>query len=157
MGANLFRIKPQMGPESYKTFAMVSPIETHMRQATCEEVGCDHYTQGWRVHVEALTPDLLNTAKTARFLVNGRWVPYRYREEHIADGQTYLVFEAGQPCFKASTHRAPIGRAPLFLVRDGDYRGNPRRTPTRRYDRPDQWVDDFATHQSKLADEIRKG
>jgi hypothetical protein len=148
MGAQLFRIEPAMPPQAYKTFAMVSPIETHMRQATCAEVGCDHYHQGWRVHVEALTPDLLDAAKTS-----GR----RYREEHVADGYTYLVFEAGQPCFKAATHRAPIGRPPLFLVRDGDHRGNPYGTPTRRYDRPDQWVDDFATHQNKLADEIRKG
>ncbi|MGW3135894.1 hypothetical protein [Streptomyces sp. NPDC001139] len=150
MGAvfNLNRIQPAMPPQAYKTFAMVSPIETHMRQATCAEVGCDHYTQGWKVHVEALTPDLLHAAKTS-----GR----RFREEHVAEGHTYLVFEAGQACFKASTHRAPIGRPPIFLVRDGDFRGNPRGTQTRRYDRPDQWVDDFATHQDMLADEIRKG
>lgn len=150
MGAivQLNRIQPAMPPQAYKTFAMVSPIETHMRQATCEEVGCDHYTQGWKVHVEALTPDLLHAAKTS-----GR----RYREEHVAEGHTYLVFEPGQACFKAATHRAPIGRPPIFLVRDGDFRGNPRGTQTRRYDRPDQWVDDFATHQDMLADEIRKG
>lgn len=148
MTARLFRIEPAMPPEAYKTWSMVSPIETHMRQATCEEVGCDHYTQGWRVHLEALTPELQHAARTS-----GR----KYTEQHVAEGQTYLVFEPGQPCFKAATHRAPIGRPPLFLVRDGDYRGNPRRTPTRRYDRPDQWVDDFATHQDKLADEIRKG
>ncbi|MFI0233161.1 hypothetical protein [Streptomyces sp. NPDC017086] len=148
MTARLFRIDPAMPPEAYKTWSMVSPVETHMRQATCEEVGCDHYTQGWRVHLEALTPDLQHAARTS-----GR----AYTEQHAAPGQTYLVFEPGQPCFKAATHRAPIGRPPLFLVRDGDYRGNPRRTPTRRYDRPDQWVDDFATHQDKLATEIRKG
>lgn len=148
MTARLFRIDPAMPPEAYKTWSMVSPIETHMRQATCEEVGCDHYTQGWRVHLEALTPGLQHAARTS-----GR----KYTEQHVSPGQTYLVFEPGQPCFKATTHRAPIGRPPLFLVRDGDHRGNPRRTPTRRYDRPDQWVDDFATHQTKLADEIRKG
>ncbi len=144
----LFRIQPAMPPEAYKTFAMLSPIETHMRQATCEEVGCDHYTKGWRVHVEALAPELLHAAKTS-----GR----RYREERVSEGHTYLVFEAGQACFKAGTHRAPIGRPPLFLVRDGDWRGNPRGTQSRRYDRPDQWVDDFATHQNTLADEIAKG
>jgi hypothetical protein len=144
---NVFRIDPQMPAHAYKTYAMVSPLRSHMRQATCEEVGCDHYRQGWRVHVEALTPDLLHAARTS-----GR----RYREEHVAEGHTYLVFEAGQACFKAATHRAPIGRPPLYVVRDGDHRGNPRRTQPRQL-RPDQWVDDFATHQTKLADEIRKG
>jgi len=146
--SNVFRIEPAMPPHAYKTYAMLSPITTHMRKATCEEVGCDQYRQGWRVHVQALPPDLLHAARTS-----GR----RYREEHVAEGQTYLVFEPGQPCFKAETHRAPIGRPPLFLVREGDHRGNPRGTPTRLYDRPDQWVDDFATHQDNLADELRKG
>jgi hypothetical protein len=148
MGARLFRIEPAMPSHAYKTFAMESPLHTHMRQATCEEYGCDHYHQGWRVHVEALTPDLLHAAKAS-----GR----RYREEQVAEGQTYLIFEAGQPCFRAATHRLPIGRPPLFLVKGGDWRGNPRGTQTRRYDRPDQWVDDFATHQQTLADQIQKG
>ncbi|MEV7154913.1 hypothetical protein AB0N77_09840 [Streptomyces misionensis] len=144
----VFRIEPQMGPEAYKTYAIVSPISTHMRRATCEEVGCEHYLNGWRVRVEALTPDLVRAARNS-----GR----KYTEQSIAQGETWLVFDPGQPCFKAHEHRAPIGRPPLYLVRDGDHRGNPRGTQTRRYDRPDQWVDDFATHQDTLADEIRKG
>lgn len=148
MTASLFRIEPAMGPESYRTFAVVSPIATHMRPATCEEVGCDHYTKGWRVRVEALAPDLLHAAKTS-----GR----RYREVSVAAGETYLVFEAGQPCFKARTHRAPLGRPPLYLVRDGDHRGNPRGTKTRLHQRAADWVENFAEHQQALADEIAKG
>ncbi|GHH30265.1 hypothetical protein Srubr_02810 [Streptomyces rubradiris] len=137
-----------MPPEAYRTFAIVSPVETHMRRATCEEVGCEHYLNGWRVRVENLTPQMLHAARTS-----GR----KYVEHRIAEGETWLVYEAGQPCFKATEHRAPIGRPPLYLVRDGDYRGNPRGTKARLYQRPDQWVDDFATHQQNLADEIRKG
>lgn len=143
-----FRVEPAMPAEAYKTYAVMSPVSTHMRQATCEEVGCDHYRNGWRVHVEALTPDLKLAAATS-----GR----RYREERIAEGQTYMVFEAGQPCFKASTHRAPLGRPPLYLVRDGDHRGNPRGTKARLHQRPADWVEDFAEHQQALADEIKKG
>ncbi|MFJ4682059.1 hypothetical protein [Streptomyces sp. NPDC088789] len=135
----------------------MSPLTTHMRQATCEEVGCDQFRQGWRVHLEALTPDLVHEARTARCVVNGRQVPYRYREERVAEGQTYLVFEAGQPCFRVAEHRAPIGRPPLYLVRDGDHRGNPRGTKARFHQRPDNWVEDFAEHQQALADEIKKG
>ncbi|MFE7973009.1 hypothetical protein [Streptomyces shenzhenensis] len=147
MGAQLFRIAPTMGPEAYKTYAMVSPLATHFRQATCAEVGCDHYRQGWRVRVQALTPDLLHAARTS-----GR----KYTEQQIADGETYLVFEAGQACFKASQHRAPVGRPPLYLVGDGDYRGNPRGTKPRQLT-PGHWVEDFAEHQQGLADEIKKG
>lgn len=145
---SVFRIEPAMPPEAYKTFAVMSPVQTHMRQATCEEVGCDQYRQGWRVRVEALTPDLLHAAKTS-----GR----RFTEQQITEGETYLVFEAGQPCFKAGTHRAPLGRPPLYLVRDGDHRGNPRGTKARLHQRPGDWVEDFAEHQQALADEIKKG
>lgn len=145
---SLFRVDPAMGPEAYRTFAVMSPVETHMRPATCEEVGCDQYRQGWRVHIEALTPDLLYAAKTS-----GR----RYREEHIAEGQTYLLFEPGQACFKAATHRAPLGRPPLYVVRDGDHRGNPRGTKARVHARAADWVENFAEHQLALADEIAKG
>lgn len=154
---NLFRIDPLMPAHAYKTYAIVSPISTHMRQATCAEVGCEHYLNGWQVRVENLTPDLLHTAKTARVTVNGRQVPYRYREQRVAEGETWLVYDAGQPCFKASTHRAPLGKPPLYLVRDGDYRGNPRGTKARLHQRADNWVEDFAEHQQALADEIKKG
>jgi hypothetical protein len=100
------------------------------------------------VHIEALTPDLVEAARKS-----GR----RYREEHIAEGQTYLVFDAGQPCFRASQHRARVDRPPLYIVRDGDYRGNPRGTKARLHQNPANWVEDFATHQQAIADEIEKG
>jgi hypothetical protein len=148
MTANVFRIEPAMPPQAYKTYAMVSPLGTHTRQATCEEVGCDQYRQGWRVRVETLTPDLLHAARNS-----GR----KYTEQHIAEGETYLVFEPGQACFKAATHRAPIGRPPLYVVRDGDHRGNPRGTKARLHQRAENWVEDFAEHQQALADEIKKG
>ncbi|MET7944288.1 hypothetical protein [Streptomyces sp. NPDC005302] len=145
---DVFRIEPAMPPEAYRTFRITSPLKTHMRQATCEEIGCDQYRNGWRVHVEALTPDVVHAAKTA-----GR----RYREEHLGEGQTWLVFEAGQPCFRARQHRAPLGRPPLYVVQDGDHRGNPRGTKARVHARPSDWVENFAEHQQALADEIKKG
>lgn len=143
-----FRIEPRMDPTAYKTYAMVSPLSTHFRPASCAEVDCPHYLNGWRVRLENLTPDLQHAARTS-----GR----RYREQHVTDGETYLVFEAGQACFKASQHRARVDRPPLYIVRDGDHRGNPRRTKARLHQRAQDWVEDFATHQQKLADEIKKG
>lgn len=148
MSVHLFRPQPLMDAAAYKTYAMVSPLSTHFRPATCAEVDCPHYLNGWRTRVETLTPELLRTARNS-----GR----HYTVEQVAQGESYLVFSAGQPCFKASQHRARIERPPLYVVRDGDHRGNPRGTKARLFQRPDQWVDDFATHQQKLADEIQKG
>jgi hypothetical protein len=143
-----FRIEPQMDASAYKTYALVSPLSTHFRPATCAEVDCPHYLNGWRVNNEALTPDLRQAVATS-----GR----KYRLEIISAAESWLVFEPGQPCFKASQHRKRSDRPPLYVVRDGDHRGNPRGTKARLHQRPENWVEDFAEHQQKLADEIRKG
>jgi len=145
---DLSRIQPLMGPEAYKTYEMRSPLATHFRPGTCAEAQCAHYLNGWQVHVEKLTAELLHAAKTS-----GR----KYTEQQLAPGQTYLVFEAGQPCFRHREHRIRVDRPPLYVVRDGDYRGNPRRTKARLHQRPENWVEDFATHQQAIADEIEKG
>jgi hypothetical protein len=141
-------LQPKMDAAAYKTYEVRSPLATHFRPATCAEVNCPQYVNGWRVRVEALTPDLLHAARNS-----GR----KYAEQRVAEGETWLVFEAGQPCFKAAQHRTRTDRPALYLVRDGDWRGNPRGTKARLHQRPDNWVDDFAEHQQKLADEIEKG
>lgn len=141
-------IEPLMGPESYKSYVISQPLSTHWRRATCEEIGCRDFLHGWRVRVEGLPPELLHVARTS-----GR----RYSELPVAEGETWLVFDAGQSCFRASEHRAPVGRPPLYLVRDGDRRGNPRGTKARLHQRPESWRDDFAEHQQTLADAQQRG
>ena len=148
MAFQVSRPQPLMDAAAYKTYEMRSPLSTHFRPATCAEVDCPHYLNGWRVHLEALTPDLQEAARKS-----GR----RYREERVAEGQTYLVFEPGQQCFRVSQHRARVDRPPLYIVRDGDHRGNPRGTKARLHQNPANWVEDFATHQQAIADEIEKG
>jgi hypothetical protein len=142
------RIEPLAGAEAYKTYGIRMPLTTHWRKATCAEVECPDHTHGWRVRVENLTPDLVHTARTC-----GR----RFRELSVAEGETYLVFEAGQPCFRASDHRVRVERPELYVVRDGDWRGNPRHTTPTVHSGPDSWVDDFATHQQTLADAANEG
>ena len=142
------RIEPLMEPGAYKTYAIVSPLATHFRPATCAEVDCPHFLHGWRTRIETLTAELLREARNS-----GR----HYTVQQIAEGESYLVFQAGQPCFKASQHRTRMDRPPLYIVRDGDHRGNPRGTKARLHQRPENWVEDFAGHQQKLADEIEKG
>jgi len=141
-------LEPLMGPESYKTYEIRQPLTSHFRPATCEEIGCDHYLHGWRVRVEGLPAQMLHDAKHS-----GR----AFTEVRIAAGETWLHFSAGQPCFRAAQHRAPVGRPPLYVVRDGDRRGNPRGTKARLHQRPEFWVEDFAEHQDRLADAQRRG
>jgi hypothetical protein len=148
MNVQLSRIPPLMGPEAYKTYEMSSPLATHWRAATCAEANCEYYRDGFQVRVEGLAPQVLHAVQNS-----GR----KYTVQRAAEGETYLAFEAGQPCLRQSLHRVRVEREPLYLVRDGDWRGNPRRTKARLHQRPEDWVEDFATHQQRIVDEIEKG
>lgn len=140
--------EPRMGPESYKTYSIIAPLATHFRPATCEEVDCPDFLHGWRNRIEGLSPQDVDAMRKSR---------RKYKELHVAEGETWFVFEAGQPCFRTTQHRAPIGRPELFIVRDGDARGNPRGTKARLHQRAADWQEDFAEHQQGLADAIQEG
>lgn len=148
MTRQLNRAKPRLDAAQMKTYAIVAPQNTHFRPATCAEVECEAYTQGWQLRKEILSLELLHTVETS-----GR----SYREMRIAEGETWLVFAPGQPCFRAGAHRIRLERPELFVVRGGDWRGNPLNVEPTVHSGPDPWVDDFATHQDKLVNEGKKG
>ncbi len=147
MGQQVFRPEIRLGPEHYKTYAVVAPVATHFRVASCAEVNCPAYQNGWRTTVLADSPQAQYIrAKSGRSFTT---MPQ-------PGGMVAFTFAAGQVCFRASEHRVPLGREPLFIVRGGDHRGNPRGTaPVTR--RAEDWVDDFATHQQGIADAIERG
>jgi len=133
-----------------KHWTIASPLATHWRAATCEEVGCLDHNNGWRIRIDTLPAEMQHAAKTSG----------RHWSECVIDvdpdtGErydppaVYFVFEAGQPCFRASTHQVPVGRPELYLV------GN--RGEVRTYDRSDQWADDCATETDKIVNIIGRG
>lgn len=140
------------GPELYRTFGIANPGATHWRPATCVEVDCAAHRDGFRVVCDLRTRLGVDQARYIRDKA-GRAFTHAFTE----DGRVItFTFPAGQRCFIA--HRLPLGRPALFIVRNGDHRGPGRRPLERRqYDRPDQWVDDFATHQDRLATAARRG
>jgi hypothetical protein len=140
-------MRPRLRPDQMLTYAIQRPAATHWRPASCAEVACPAHLQGWRTRVEGLTPELAHAARTS-----GR----RYVEQQLAPGETWLVFEPGQACFAAATHRVEVGRAPLYVVRGGDARGNPLRHRV-VHASPDAWVDDFATNQDRLNTAAQRG
>lgn len=148
MGMQINRPMPLLPPEKRKTFSILMPTETHWRKATCKEVDCPRYLSGWKAQVEVMTPQQIHSIK------QGGW---RYRVLQVKPGETWWLFEAGQSCFQAADHRIQLGKPELFVVRDGDWRGNPRRTPTVRHKRPEFWVEQFSEHQDKLAKAREQG
>lgn len=143
------RIIPNGDPHEYKTYAILNPRESHTRSATCAEVDCQAQAGGWRSRVDE-SGDLGQAQAHYIRTQSGR----SFSEEKDEQGFTVFTFSAGQQCF--AEHRISLERPSLFVVRDGDWRGNPRGTdPALRT--PDEWVDDFANHQSRLKDIIDRG
>lgn len=144
------RIVPNMPAADYKTYQLLSPRPTHFRPASCAEARCAAHEHGWRSAVDERT-DL--GAAQADYI--RRQAGRSYTETRDAAGLTVFEFGAGQSCF--ADHQVSLDRAPLYVVRDGDWRGNPRGTTPSYHTRPENWVDDFATHQDRLARLIERG
>lgn len=118
-----------------KTYSVSSPIQTHRRPATCEEVDCRAWRDGWQTIVPREGPQ-------AYYIRNDR-----SRRCHEVTGMTdrmaTFLFDPGQRCFRQ--HSKSLERPEIYVVRDGDWRGNP--TGRRRvHRRAADWVDDFAEH-----------
>lgn len=139
------RIVPAIGSENMKTYQIVAPLSTHFRKATCEEVECRHYINGWKTIIDERTAQGQGQAHYIR-RSSGR----RFTEERDAAGLTVFKFEAGQVCFKASEHRMRLDRPEIYIVKDGDFRGNPRGTRSFVHVNSSDWVEDFATHQDNI-------
>ncbi len=142
------RIVPELGAEVFKTYELAAPVATHWRPATCAEADCAAYLRGWATAVPADSSQAYYIRADS-----GR----RFTETYPGPGQVRFEFEAGQACFKSDTHQVPLEREPLYLVRGGDWRGDPLGLGTTRHARPADWVDDFGTHQERIADTRERG
>jgi hypothetical protein len=145
-------IMPAGPPQAYKTYGMSMPLKTHWRPATCEETGCDAYRRGWVSTFDLSTDlgkrqfDYCKADKTRSFSI-----------QRPAANLVKFVYAPGNCCFKAGDHRLPLERPARLYVAEGDWRGNPRGVPARVHQRPQDWVDDFANHQDRLAAAVQKG
>lgn len=152
----LNRITPQLAAGSYKTYAIAAPRSTHTRPATCAEVQCPDYLRGWASIIDISTELGKGQAAYIRRLSDRRFsvhegLMYVAAEQcfKAADAIVTFIFEPGQQCF--AEHRVALDREPAFLVKGGDWRGNPRGTPTVVHRGFDDWANDFGEHQDKLA------
>jgi hypothetical protein len=143
-------MRQPLGAEHYKTFQIASPISTHTREATCEEVECAQYLRGWAMKIDLGTP---LGQKQAYYIKHqsGR----KYRVVGQADGLVHLEFAPNQPCFQQ--HRTKLDRPEIYRVRGGKGRENPLRTPTRTHKKPEFWLEEFSEHQSRVNAAREKG
>ena len=146
-GIRLNRIPPLMPTGNYKTFALRQPLATHFRKATCQEIECEAYMNGWNFRREGMDPRLYYVATHSH---------RSWREVVLAPGESYLVFEPGQPCFDADNHRIAIDRPAFFFAGRGDFRSFTTRQ-ARQHANADDWVDEFATQLDQINTQIERG
>lgn len=133
-------IVPALPAQHFKTYEIIAPLSTHYREATCEEVECVNFVNGWKTIVPSDSPQ----AQYIRSGASGR----RFLESRTDNDLAEFVFSAGQRCFASNTHRLPLERDPLYVVRGGDARGNPLRE-RRVHARAEDWREDFAESLDK--------
>lgn len=140
---------PSLPAHQMKTYAIAAPLSTHWHPVTCTDAGCLAQEHGWVSYIDEQSELGQRQAHYIR-RESGR----RFTEARNEFGITEFTFEAGQTCF--GEHRERNQRPERFIVRGGDFRGNP--TGERREHRhPADWVDDFSNHQDKLATILERG
>jgi hypothetical protein len=140
-----FRLPPKMAVTAYKTYACSMP-RTHSVRVSCAQAECDQHRDGWRTVLDISKVEHLKLA---------RWIRDESRRSFTwTQAGTIITFDfpAGQACFRE--HREQV-RPGIYVVRDGDWRGNPTGRKARLTER--QWVDDFGEHQQMLADQQKRG
>lgn len=150
------RIKPQLPTRLFKTYRASSPIASHFRKATCEEIDCKFWREGWTLRKQDMSAQDL-------YLVTH--IGKRYTEHHMEEGVDYLVFEPGQSCFAEAQHFIPLDRPAFFYRGQGDFRaigGPPESASSKRWERDavsmraEDWVDSFANDVDKLKEASEK-
>lgn len=144
------RAQPAMPSRAYQTFQIVSPVSTHTREATCEEVECEQYLRGWRMRID-LNTDLGQRQALYIKFQSGR----SFKKIFAMDGLVELEFAANQPCF--AEHRIRTDRPEVYRVKGGDHRGNPLKTLTRVHKKPEFWLEEFQENQDRLKTQIERG
>lgn len=113
------------------------PLSTHTVPATCGQVDCVAWLNGWETQLDLTIPEHQTAADWIRVNRRGQFVEYVNQ-----DGLTCFDFPPGLPCLEAHTHRRHLERPPLFVISSMGH--------TREHVREVDWGEDFAEHHQKV-------
>lgn len=143
-------------PPNLKNYVILAPRKTHFRPATCAEVQCNRFMNGWETHLDVSTKDGLEAAEWIEAGKHGnKYTKWR------AEGSTIVVyrFPPFQPYIFGIQHREHVvktDRPELFGVRDVST-GFDLKLHQGAESGARDWVDDFATNQGKVAQKAQEG
>lgn len=143
------RVRPHLPASSMVTFALRQPLKTHFVRIDCKAAGCLAYANGWTSAIDTSTE---LGQQQARYIQDHSGRSYR-----LVERLPLLMFDfpPGQQCFEG--HHRALERDPVAIVRSGDWRGDPRGDIRRRHTTLEDWVDQFANHQDRLATRLAQG
>jgi len=142
------RIQPSMPVQAVETFGIQSPLDTHFKSVSCEVAECVRNRDGWRTVLDTST---VEGAKQAKWIIDFSGRKYTKVEQGPV---VTFTFGPAQQCFQR--HKQPLGRPELYLVRGGDWRGNPMGT-VRQHTRPEFWLEHSAISLDRLSEAQRRG
>lgn len=148
---NRNRIVPRTPPGAMVTYRVSSPILTHTRPATCDEVDCPQWINGWDTIVAKGSDLEALIRETARgHGPDGVRRPFA----RVSDTGPTLTFHyaPGTPCFRMSLHRTSLHRPEFYTKRAGDWRQD--RGLIRRHTKPEHWVEDSQENFDKVRRQI---
>ena len=127
----------------HQTYRASAPPSTHYRQATCQEVDCSKYLNGWHT----VKPANIEPDQWYEFASFMRRNEYRMSVREYQDNEGYPAFyyAAGQICFegRSGSHRISLERPSIFTINNGLGYGFSRREPA-------QWVDEMGEQLDKI-------
>ena len=142
------RVEPALPAHLMKTYQILAPADTHWRAVPCSPENCQNHVHGWRTYIDERT----DLGKRQAYAIREQ-LGRAYTEERNEHGVTEFTFPAGQQCF--DVHRERLERPEHFLVRAGDHRT--QLEVIQRHTSAADWVDDFATHQDAIAEQVNRG
>lgn len=154
-GAN--RVVPRVAAAVMTTYSLKAPLATHYRRASCVEVECPDYVNGWASGFNEAEPDEMAAAEYVRTKSGRRFTTHRGHRVDSLDGAgqkllviddvgplTIFAFEPGQVCFRAASHHLSLEREPFYVVRGGlPYAPH---GSARQHADAEDWIDDLATN-----------
>lgn len=146
------RLNPVGPTNAYQTYAIRTALSTHYRSATCAEIDCPDYIHGWYLKIEGTPPDLIYAATHSgrHYTIGELWT------KDTGEAFQALIFEAGQPCFRADTHVKSLDRPEFFYRGPGDFRSFSTRKAF-KFDKPEHFVDSMATDLDRLKSKLERG
>jgi len=156
--APLHRINRNALPATaYDTYALRQRPAAKNRRASCAEVDCVNYLNGWKTPID---PRGEQGPAQLLYLRNDRSRKAVETRDPVS-GLVTFTYGPGQACHNTIVVNGRpvqghwIATEQLFLVRGGDHRGVTR--PVRRHTRAEYWVEEFGENQDRLADKAARG